>query len=421
MLTLRSLTLLLFGLWLGIFHNWLANFFNLSWEVINLLPLIFIILFFLSINSLWGQSFFNARLDQIYYSVNQIIVQVITVIGYILVLKMGKGLRGVLLIWLTAQIFSTLYYGIVNWRWFRKTKLRWCDKYQKNFWDKKLTKRLMRYAFFSFLTYNINYFRHFTIDYFVIGHYLGAKEVALYGLAATIVTFVTVINPASTLRGVFQPILIQRYTTTSDKDKLVWGQTLLIKVVIFVTLPAYIIIILLSDKIVGLIYSPYYLDAVKVLICLCFFLFFFSLQPPFGLIFNTLEKNEVYLIKGIFSLYNLLMDIILVKKYGIIGVAIATGSAGLLELLYYMAVLKWYIKLEFIFPWKTLGKGLINLSPVIILSLILRAYIGSIFTLIGFLLFTIIIYLTFSFFNKLFDEQERELFNRAIGKKIWIF
>jgi len=51
----------------------------------------------------------------------------------------------------------------------------------------------------------------------------------------------------------------------------------------------------------------------------------------------------------------------------------------------------------------------------------MKNFISNAILLIGILIVGAIIYLISSYLNKGFDEKDRELFNRTIGKKLWVF
>ena len=297
---IRCSVIIFFSAGLLFFQKPIANTFNLSPEIVRLLPLICVILFFSCMNSLWGSAFLGTRLDQPSDSINKIAVNIFTVTGYSYIIWMGFGLTGILFVWVGVQVFSTIYYGMVNLKWFQGIGAELHAHFYESIWQKGFVKRVSRFSFFSFLGINVRVFKDIAVDNLIIAHYLDAQQVALYALAATLVTFVAGLNPAGKLRSVFLPIIVARYVRTNNNAELIWGHLLLTKLVIFFMLPIFIVLILLSDKIIGLVYSVDYLDAVAPMICLCSFFFFTGLTYPFNPILSTLENWRFLLLLASF-------------------------------------------------------------------------------------------------------------------------
>jgi len=417
---LRGLALVLFFFVFFTFQKQLAHFFNLPRPLIELMPLVFVLLFFQVMNTLWGNSFYAARMDHVNDSYNKIVVRILTVLGYACVLWFGFGLTGIIVTLLITQVLSALHYGILNRKWFAMVRVQWQSKKQ-TLWEKDLVKRISRFSLFSFLGTNMYILRNVTIDNFVISRYLSTEEVALYGLVSTIIIYISQFNPVAVLKGVLNPLFVGRYTETGNRDELIFGHSLLTKLSIFSTLPIYTFTILMGGKIIALIYSPEYLASVNTLIIFCVFFFFSALGSPFNPMIYTLEKTEIFLIVGVLSIYNLVMDIILVPKFGIAGAAIATGSTGMFQFFIYWAAFRWYVKLDIVFPWRALWKTSLNLVPLIIIAIYLNPYIKNLTHLLVFSILSALLYLAISSFNRVFNEEERGLFNRAMGKELWLF
>jgi len=180
-------------------------------------------------------------------------------------------------------------------------------------------------------------------------------------------------------------------------------------------------LVIISKEIITFIYDPKYLQVLPVIYILIFSYSIGFLEYTFRTIINVLEKNELFFYSGVFSIYNLIMDIILVAKFGIIGAAIATGSALILQYFYYYYFVRKLTKINFVFPFKSLSKSLFNLAPMILFLFFFKPFITSIGLLITAIMLAITIYSITSYINKLFSEKEREMINSAIGKRIWLF
>ena len=115
------------------------------------------------------------------------------------------------------------------------------------------------------------------------------------------------------------------------------------------------------------------------------------------------------------------MDIILVKHFGPIGAAIATGSALLLTIIYYYIVVIFYAKIKLTFPYVSIIKIIFNLIIVALLLIYLKATIKDIFSLLVVLLSGAVMYFFLSYINKPFSKKDRHYINNMIGKQMWVF
>lgn len=415
---LRGTALIIFGIILLLFKNPIAQFFNFPKTLVTLFPIIIAILVFSSLNGL-GVALNSSRMAHVNTSTIKSLMSVFNIIGFIFSLSYGFGLRGILVVLLLNQVITAFYFIFINIKWLGKIQKTWPSQTGEHILGeyRSLRKRIFRFASFSFMGVNVNIFKDISVDNFFIARYLDTTQVALYGLASTIITHVAKFNPPSMLRGVFQPIFVGRYVETNDAKELIRGHFTLTKITLFTMLPLYSLLVLLGKETIGIIYSREYLTAFPALILLSFFFFFIGLNYAYNPLINALEKNELFFITGLFSIYNLIMDILLIPRFGIQGAAFATGSAGFLQYIFFWAALRWYLKLKTVFPWKALGKIICNSVPMVLFCLLGKPYIINIFRLITVGLIAIILYFVPSYFNNVFEDREIKLFKRAITRK----
>ncbi len=415
---LRGIALILFGTFLIIFRQTLSAYFSFPPELKDLISIISLLLFFSSMNGLWGVAFNAAKLDHVHISIIRTTNNLVKMAGFGYIVWVGKGLSGILVVWLFSEIIMNIHFSIINIKWFKRIRVKWSDKISQsnNSAGPVFTKRIARFSLFAYLGININIFKDILVDNFFISHFLDVTSVALYGLASSIVIFIAGFNPPALLRTVFQPILLGQYLDNTGGRGLSDGYSLMTKTSIFCMIPIFSVLLLLADPIIQLVYSPEYLEIIPVMVLLTVFFFFIGLSYSFVPLVNILEKNELYLITGIFSIYNLIMDIILIPRFGIEGAAIATGSSGFFQYLFYWGAFKWYIKMELTFPWPAIWKTLINLIPSILFCLFVKQYISSFIILLIAGLFAGIIYLLMCYFLNIFNEAEIAVFKVAVSK-----
>ncbi len=97
-----------------------------------------------------------------------------------------------------------------------------------------------------------------------------------------------------------------------------------------------------------------------------------GLQYSYAYLLNTLEKIQYRFYAVIFSVYNLVADIVLIKLFGLIGVAIATSSASLFTLIYYHYIVTRKLNIKIKYYWPGLMRSAFNT----LLSLIICAAPG---------------------------------------------
>ena len=419
-LLIKVTSLAIFVLVTNIFKNLFFSFLNLP-EVLSTWYLIICLIIFLNLTkSVFGVALLSAYIEQYYVGINQIIYSVLQLFLFLGVVYLDYGLAGLILSMLISEVVSFSLYLVSSGRKILNNKRLSLLGGENNF-EKINYKRISRFGLFSFLVIAVFSFVDTSIDNLVISHYYNSDRVAAYGFAASLVMMIASLAPGSCLRNVFNPIFIKRYTNTKNAGDLIFGFDFIIKIDLFIMLPVFTGLFLLSDKVVTYVYDSQYLDTIPIInILICFFLFK-ELIYAFDPLINVLEKNELFLISGIFSIYNLVMDIVLVPRYGIIGAAIATGSTGVLLYIYYWLASLFYIKLKLRFPFMSVFKVILNVLPMIGFILLTKHYITSIPTLSIIIASSAAIYATVSYFNKPFSQRDRNLINKAIGKEMFVF
>ena len=378
------------------------------------------IIFLNRTSTLFGTALLSAYLEHYVDKINRVLF---TIFRFVLFLTAGVldwGFKGLIFSWLGLEVMSFAYYFVVAARKImqntRNIEIGPPNTSHLNY------ARLGKFGFYSWLATSASIFRDFAIDNFIISRYANIENVALYAFASVLITTVSSLNPTNSLRSVFVPLLVDKYYSIgSRRDMLENVYNILNKVSFFVVVPSFILTFLLAKPIIVYIYSPKYLDSLTVVYTLLPFFFVSTFSYAFNPLINVLEKNELFLIAGIFSIYNLVMDIVLVPRFGMMGAAWATGSAGALSFLYYYLSSKFYLRLRLHFPVKTLLKVSINCVPMALFVGFTRNFIDSIIILVVVGVIGGIMYLLMAYFNSVFTVGERELINRAIGKKLWIF
>ena len=243
----------------------------------------------------------------------------IKVIGYSYVIFSGKNIWYAILTDLLAYIIVVTVLQII---YFKKIPNQ---KPQQKFPEKE-KKRLFRYAVF----YNFNdtgdgllnsYF-----DNFIIVLFLNPIAVGAYSFFITLTVFISRILPIGYFMEIIRPAFFSAGTS-----KFFYGSTLFfqntIKVNSIFTIPTFFFLLIYTSDFVQILFEGKFIEFAYVLPAV--FFFFEVLNFPSSLIAQLREKANIILFSKIFALYNLAMDLILIKWFGIWGAVFATGTAVL--------------------------------------------------------------------------------------------
>jgi len=225
--------------------------------------------------------------------------------------------------------------------------------------------------------------------------------------------------PDYVLVDVIRPAFFTRYAGASDTAVLGKMFNLLTKLAAFFFFPFAVGVLVLGDKMTIYVFGAKYLDSLVTLWIVVLFAASNVFMTSTGLVLQSTEKVQVQLYSKIFAVYNLVADLLVVRPFGVVGVALATGSAVLLKNLfcYYYAKKHGSLRVD----WKGLSAILAN-SALMGLALYPLRHLAT--SLPWFLLVTLlglVVYGLLAFVNKGFSEEERALLNKVSGKRVFVF
>ena len=176
-------------------------------------------------------------------------------------------------------------------------------------------KRYIKFGLYNFMSSNLVVFHDLYIDNLVILKYVSVEKVGIYGLAGTIVGLSLMFDPGRILKNVYNTILVSKYSEKQNLDVLFKGYHFLNKISLFLFIPAMVGVFLICDKIIIFIFNPEYIESASILVILIPFFIFRTLMGPISQVIGILEKNHIFLFCGFSSLYNLIMDLVLVQYF----------------------------------------------------------------------------------------------------------
>ena len=211
-------------------------------------------------------------------------------------------------------------------------------------------------------------------------------------------------------------VVFSEYAKQKNWNSIANGWITLTKFSIFLCVPIFSFILWNAKPIISILYSESYLEAV---ILFQSFGSLFLISILFGgganstvLLAMNKEKIVLYL-RAMLGLLNILLDIILIPKYGAMGAIVATGLSTILIIFgEYKILIK---KVNIHYPLRFLIK--IIIAAVIGLVIISRFQINGITSLIFLLSVFIILFIMSLYFLKPFNKFDQNMAIK-IGKPI---
>jgi len=280
-------------------------------------------------------------------------------------------------------------------------------------------KRLLRYCGFSYLDEIGWTILDVKTDFLIISGFLGPTMVGLYAFANQFIEIISRVMPFKILRPLIRTIFFSNFSKSSDASQLNRHFNFLNKIIAFVSFPIFLGVLIYGDKVIIYLFDSKYLPALNVLWIFTGFMMIISFQFPLQLVVQAMEKVEITFYSKIFSIYNLIGDLVIVQIYGILGIAFITCSARLFQLIFIFYKIRKSLQLKV--EVSSLFKIFINSLLMMIGLFIFKDLINGAFTLICFSALGLIFYLFVSFLNKSFFNEEREIINKLLPRPIFVF
>lgn len=178
------------------------------------------------------------------------------------------------------------------------------------------------------------------IDSIIIGYMRSNAELGLYSAAYKIVFFLT--NVIAMIFMPLFPIMIEYYEQNNKKslDKLM---NLISKIIIMLAFPICIGGIILSKKIILLLFGKQYIESYHTLAILMIYIFLLFMRETYGYALNAWNMENKYLkVVLISSITNLILNLIFIPKYGIEAAACTTVFS---EIINYILMQKYAFKI----------------------------------------------------------------------------
>jgi O-antigen/teichoic acid export membrane protein len=261
--------------------------------------------------------YYQATVQAKYISIRRIIQLILSSI-----IKIFLVLTGADLIWFVlVSLFDIISLSIMGWLIYRSQGLPNFVRY----FDIEIGKKLLKDSW-PLLLSSIAISIYMRIDQVMIKNMLGDREVGLYSAAMRLVE-VWYFIPMIITQSVFPAIVnAKKISEEVYYKRLQQLFSLLIWIAIFIAIPMSVF----SHQIIYLLYGDKYLSAtyvLKIYVWACIFSFFGTARGSWLVIENLQNVGLYYVIFG--SLSNVILNLIMIKKDGIVGAAEATVMSSI--------------------------------------------------------------------------------------------
>lgn len=280
--------------------------------------------------------------------------------------------------------------------------------------DKSMIRPLFGYSIYTFIAQIVDQLR-FNIDNLVITIFIGLSSVTLFSIASRLVMYF--LDFMGSAIGTLMPIFSQ-YEAKGDfhstREKFIFTT----KISSYLAFLIGGILIMFGKAFIQRWVGQKYLDAYPILIVLVVSLIFAFMQSPSRQLLFGISKHKLFTISNsIEGIANLILSLILVRKYGLMGVALGTAIPMFLiklfvQPIYTCMVINLGIK-EYYF--KVLMPTIFNSSIVLIgCWFIVKSFIFANYLNLAFFVSAIIVMFTSAIFFLGFNSLERDYFKKVI-------
>lgn len=356
---------------------------------------------------------FNGFLLQKYSALTQLGVVFLQLVLLINFLNAGGNLISVFEI----QIITYVLACLVMWTLFMR-KVYWPLRFHSEGSATIEKKRVGRFALLSAATIPGGFIFSYALDYFVISAMATSNQLGIYALASRASNMVMSLMPDTLMETVVRPAFYQRYSSIQEKkselNRMFRSLTVMIAAVMF---PVLVLVGIQAGPILTFAFKSKYADSTPIFLIFLAFNTFMVLDLPSDLVLQAIEKVQVKLYAQVFAIYNLGADIILMSKFGLLGVAFATGSALMAKCLFWYFMARRYTGISI--GWSALLKIGINTAVAGGIAYGVSLFGNSIIWVFASLASGFFVYVALSLLNPFFDDREKDMVNRFLKRRVF--
>lgn len=312
-----------------------------------------------------------ANMEMKFYTAVELLVSVLQLAGVLVLIRLGMTIDKLVVLMIVVNAIQMVAYAGACWPLVQPAP------------TKLPLRPIVRFGLVTWLSTMLQYFRFKSIDVFMIIYFLkDARSVAYYDIAYLIVMtggFVFL----SSLDRLILPIFSEAHAQNGLAGlREIWP--VLTKMSIFLSAPIMMFLIAHADSIVHAFYSDRYAPSaalIKVYAVFCLSGFLLGSETAITVVF-PLNKEHLFLyLRGGNGIMNLLLNCILIPRYGVMGAVLATGGTILLSTVFELGLamrlanvrVPWGFNLKFLaiaglsLSW-TLAFDTLNIAQILLLA-----------------------------------------------------
>lgn len=325
-------------------YNLIATKFNLdSFEVV-IIPLILLII---RLNSILGVSFLTALLKVYKEKKLQIVYDLSKLAGFYFIAQLDQIIY-LIGFWFLLEIGALCYLGLIFFNHFRKIKKE--TSTQIPIEDKS---RIFKFAKYQTLAALLFILIDLSADNLMISYFLSNEKVAIYSFGLGLISYLSYLNPSFLMKNYYTSLLTNYYSGSVDKN-IIDKINFLFRISVVIMIPFYSVFAINIEDIIDVVFDQKYNAAINLILVGLMFYLFKELTFSFSPLINLFEKNKLFLRAGILSVFNLIVNLILIPRIGIMGALLGTGLTWILIFVFYLYSFIKFFKSHKFFPFKTL-------------------------------------------------------------------
>lgn len=256
------------------------------------------------------------------------------------------------------------------------------------------------------------------LDYLVVGAMAATDDLGVYSLASRAITMMLVFSPQILLANVMRPVFYQRYYAAEDKrtelNRMFNSIAVLIAAVV---LPLLALVGVQAERLLVLVFGSDFALSAPIFLVLAGFQIFVVVERPSDLALQAVEKVQARLYAQIFAVYNVVAAILLMRAIGLMGVALATGSAYMAKcVMWYLMARHWA---EVRVRWAPLAKIAVNTVVAGGVAYGVGRVGGSAWWAVASVIAGVAVYIGMARVNGFLDDSEKALVNRFVKRRVF--
>ncbi|MAG47638.1 hypothetical protein CL617_03455 [archaeon] len=198
------------------------------------------------------------------------------------------------------------------------------------------------------------------IDTIMIGIFLNASEVGIYNVALSTSSLMILVPTA--IMALFLPLITEKYSKNDDKQiKKIYDRT--VRWIFMFNISLFIFIAIFSREILNTMFGQEYVIGSTSLLILIFGYFIFSfIHIHTGYLILIKKTRLILLVNFIMALTNVILNLYLIPKYGIVGGAIATSVS---------LIIAYLLSFFFSYKFSRINPYNVKISKILLFSFII--------------------------------------------------